>query len=78
MKKLLYIPILLLITMISCEEGGILFETDISEEEVVLLAPLDGAQVSGTTTFFDWEPLEDATTYEIQVAEPQTGWWRVA
>lgn len=66
-------PILVSIIVLflySCDDGGLLIEPDISNRSVVLLAPADGVEVSSTTVFFDWEEVEDATSYEIQVATP--------
>jgi len=71
MKQLRYFLFCILIMPFqSCEEGGLLIETDISEREVVLTAPSDGVEVAANTVFFDWEEVEDATVYEIQVATP--------
>ena len=53
---------------ISCEE--ILLETDISDKNVVLLAPADNAQFNSTSVTFTWNPVEDATKYRIQIAKP--------
>ena len=54
----------------ACEDGGLLIEPDISDKSVILLAPLNNAEVSSNEVFFDWEPVADAKTYEIQVASP--------
>jgi hypothetical protein len=62
--------VILTFGFISCEEGGLLIESDISNETVVLIAPSDSTEVSSSTIFFDWEALEDATHYEIQIATP--------
>lgn len=61
---------LLVLSLLACEEGGLLIETDITNSQVILLAPGDGVEVSSNSIFFDWEPVEDATSYEIQVATP--------
>ena len=62
-----------IIFSLACEEGGLLIETDISDSNVFLIAPSDGVEISSNTVFFDWEPVEDATSYEIQVATPNFG-----
>lgn len=67
MKKLYSILFLCLICM-SCEE--ILFEDDISDEIVQLVAPHDGAQFSSTGITFTWNPIENGTQYQIQIAKP--------
>ncbi|MEM7185478.1 MAG: hypothetical protein AAF466_02370 [Bacteroidota bacterium] len=70
MKPATFILLLASLFAISCEEGGVLFETDITEESVTLLAPTDGAQISSNTVRFDWTELENAGTYEIQIVTP--------
>jgi|TARA_R110002020_G_scaffold103640_3_gene242844 hypothetical protein len=64
----LLIAIILLLT--SCDEGGLLIETDITDETVVLLAPSNNAEVIEGVINFNWEVVEDASGYEIQVALP--------
>ncbi len=59
-----------MLSLWACEEGGLLIETDISDKTLVLLAPGDGVEVASNVVFFDWAAVEDATTYEIQVATP--------
>ena len=67
MKKLFYIlPALLL--FLSCEE--ILLEDDISDEVVILTAPVDDAQFFSTSITFTWETIENGTEYRIQIAKP--------
>ncbi|MAT90939.1 MAG: hypothetical protein CMC35_09625 [Flavobacteriaceae bacterium] len=62
---------LIIICFLSCEEeGGLLFESDISEQNVSLIAPGEGTSVPEGTIFFDWEAIDDASTYEVQVARP--------
>ncbi len=71
MKKKNYIWVFIcLFTLYACEEGGVLFETDISDENVNLISPGDGVQVPAATIRFDWQSLEDAEQYEIQIAKP--------
>ena len=60
--------LLSLIFNFSCEE--ILFEEDISEKIVILLAPSDGVEIASNTVFFDWDPINEATSYQVQVAVP--------
>ncbi|MEL6809707.1 MAG: hypothetical protein AAFP76_00035 [Bacteroidota bacterium] len=66
-KRILLLAILF---SLGCEEGGLLIEPDISERQVNLISPRDGVEVASNTIFFDWEPVEEATRYEIQVATP--------
>lgn len=67
MKKITYL-LLLCLTIFSCEE--ILLEDDISDAVVRLVAPVDNAQFSSTGITFTWEPLENGTQYQIQIAKP--------
>jgi hypothetical protein len=57
-----------LFILFSCEE--ILLEKDISNKEVVILAPMENAQFFSTGVTFSWEKLEDATQYHLQIAKP--------
>lgn len=68
LTKLFIIMICLLLA--SCDEGGLLIETNISDQNVVLLAPSDSVEVASNSLFFDWQEVEDATHYEIQIATP--------
>ncbi|MBC9794704.1 hypothetical protein [Sinomicrobium weinanense] len=43
---------------------------DISDKEVVLIAPTDEATVKGNAVTFTWQPVEDAESYILQVATP--------
>jgi len=70
MKKFLYILLTGTLTLFSCEEGGLLIENDISADRVTLLAPGENAQIGTNSIRFDWEALEDATGYELQVVTP--------
>ncbi|TPN87680.1 fibronectin type III domain-containing protein [Aquimarina algicola] len=67
MKKILYIGLFFL-TLISCEE--VFFEEDLEEEMINLLAPIDEAIVRNTAVTFSWEPVDQATEYLLQVAQP--------
>jgi hypothetical protein len=60
--------ILLFLTFISCEE--IITEKDISQSEVALVAPTNNAQFYSTGVSFTWDPVADATEYQLQIATP--------
>lgn len=62
---LFLIPALL---VFACDD--ILEVTDISEENVVLLAPSDGTTVLQTKVSFSWNEVFEATQYQVQVATP--------
>ena len=59
---------LLVFTFLSCAE--VLMEDDISDEIVVLLAPVDNAQFFSTSVTLTWEPVQYATKYRLQIAKP--------
>lgn len=54
--------------LLSCE--SILFEKDISENKVVVLAPSDQSDFFTTGITFSWEKVPDATSYQLQIAKP--------
>lgn len=60
--------LLSLLLHFSCEE--ILLEVDISDASVVLLAPANNVELPLNSILFDWEKVDDATAYEIQIATP--------
>tara|TARA_R110002051_G_scaffold2660_1_gene14286 strand:+ start:29010 stop:29363 length:354 start_codon:yes stop_codon:yes gene_type:complete len=66
MKK--YIStILLSFLLFSCEA---IFVEDISQENVVLIAPSDNSEVATGNIHFNWQGIVDATNYQIQIATP--------
>ncbi|WP_103865335.1 hypothetical protein [Aquimarina sp. I32.4] len=68
MKKLVfYIPVCFL-TIFGCEE--VLFEEDLSDKEIVLIAPSDKTTVENTSVTFSWEAVDQATEYHLQLAQP--------
>lgn len=67
MKKI--IAILILISMYSCEE--IINEENITNDGVNLLAPTESVILkTGITIAFNWETLNGATDYKLQIATP--------
>ncbi len=66
-KQLLYIAVLFFIC-IGCEE--ILFEEDLSDASLVLIAPADGSRVENTSVNFSWDAVDQATGYRLQIARP--------
>lgn len=66
MKKVVLLPIILL--LFSCEE--ILLEDDITDKVVNLVAPADDAEFFSTGITFSWNPIENGTQYQIQIARP--------
>lgn len=67
MNKRYFFAISLLI-LISCE--AILFEEDISDRAIVILAPLNNSVIENANVNFNWNAVEDALNYQLQVATP--------
>lgn len=64
-----YLKLLLVVCLlVSCEE--IIEVVDISNENVVVLAPTDTAILAITDINFSWEAVEDAEQYNLQIATP--------
>lgn len=43
---------------------------EINEQEITVLAPLEGAVITGNDVSFNWNAIEDAREYKIEVAQP--------
>ncbi|WP_378185635.1 hypothetical protein ACE939_11030 [Aquimarina sp. W85] len=67
-KKHLGYAVLCGISCLGCEE--ILFEEDLTEEELQLIAPLPEAVIETTQINFSWEPVAQASGYRLQIAKP--------
>ena len=65
MKKI-YITLILLCAL-GCEA---VFEDDLSNNSVNLLAPLNNTQVKAGDIAFTWEQVEEADSYQLQIAMP--------
>lgn len=64
-----FFSLVFIVIIYACE--AIIEVEDISNEEVVLLAPADNTVIDFTTVHFYWEPIEeDSVHYQIQVATP--------
>ena len=59
---------LLLISLVSCEE--IISVADISQDQVVVLAPQNDSQITTSSVNFSWEPVDFADSYTVQVSTP--------
>ena len=60
--------LILVLSNYSCEE--IIEEQDITFENVQLLAPTDGAAIPTNTINLNWEDVEGATAFQVQLAVP--------
>lgn len=59
-----FLPFLLIC---GCSE---IFEEDINNKEIVVLAPFDGFISSTGDILFWWDPLDGASAYELQIVSP--------
>ncbi|TJY37398.1 hypothetical protein [Pontimicrobium aquaticum] len=66
MKKLLFVYIVFSLT--SCEE--LLEIENISNKSITVLAPTDMAVLNQTNLTFNWDTIEGADSYHIQIATP--------
>lgn len=55
-------------SVISCEE--IIFEENISDQQIILVAPKINAKLTFTGITFTWERLESVPLYQLQIAKP--------
>ena len=67
-KTYIYYCVIAALVFLGCEE--ILFEEDLSDAEVVLVAPSDGVQVENTSVTFTWDEVNQALSYRLQLAKP--------
>jgi hypothetical protein len=67
-RKMLYVGMVILLSLSSCED--ILEVPDISNQTVSILAPTEGSTLTINAVGFNWETVEDATGYTVQVATP--------
>lgn len=67
-KKLLLVSVIALTVLWSCED--ILEVPDISNQTVPILAPGEGSVLNTNAVGFNWQTIDDATTYRVQIATP--------
>lgn len=67
MKKYIYIVFVVLFA-ISCSD--IVEVPDISNSSVELIAPSNNATLNITTLSLSWDTVEDAESYQVQIARP--------
>lgn len=65
-----YIATVFSIFLTVCLGCSDFFETDISQEEVILLAPVDNQQSDNTSITFWWEHVNYSTEYVLQIVSP--------
>ncbi|MFV0572065.1 MAG: hypothetical protein ACK5M1_06510 [Xanthomarina gelatinilytica] len=67
MKKLVYI-LLCGAMVLACDD--VVGVKDISNQFVVVMAPTEDAQLTTNNVTFNWQTVEEATQYRIQIATP--------
>lgn len=67
LNKYIGLSLLVLSLLSSCKE---IIEPDISKKAVTLKSPGDSVTFTSLSPTFSWEPVEDATKYNIQIASP--------
>jgi hypothetical protein len=67
MKKVVWFAVVLVLLM-ACED--IIGVEDISNRNVIILAPTNDAILNTTTISFNWDTLDDAEAYKLQIAAP--------
>lgn len=67
MKNLIYI-LFLGVFLSSCDD--IVGVKDISSQTVIVMAPTEDAQLTTNNVTFNWQTVEEATQYRIQIATP--------
>ncbi|MEM9001146.1 MAG: hypothetical protein AAGB24_12855 [Bacteroidota bacterium] len=68
MQKILLISIWAVFFFASCED--IIEVPDISNQQVELLAPTQGSVVTDSLVNFNWNGVDDAESYLVQIATP--------
>lgn len=66
MRKIVFV-ITIITTLLSCES---FFIEDISDEIVVALAPLNGAELNKGKIQFSWKSIDAADTYQVEIVTP--------
>ena len=67
MKKIIAL-LGLLVVLFSCEE--ILFEPELKDENIEIVAPQNKATLFSTNVNFSWQQINGASNYQIQIARP--------
>lgn len=67
-KSILFLLVFFILYLYGCID---IFEKDISDKKVELLAPADNTTTAETTNKFWWSGMDGALWYELQVVSPQ-------
>ena len=57
----------ILLNLVSCDD---ILEEDLSDDEVLLFAPAEGARLDSGNVTFVWDPLEGALDYRLLLVSP--------
>ena len=68
--NILILSILTGLFLVSCDD---IFEEDISNESIFLVSPNDGAEIEGNFATLQWQSLEDAENYRLEIKSETTG-----
>jgi hypothetical protein len=68
-KYLLQVIIIPFVIISSCYEA--ITEKALTNEKVVLSAPVDNLITTDSITTFFWEPMDAATKYQLQIVSPK-------
>lgn len=69
-KEFFHIMMVLSVVSMICIGCDEVFEDDLSEETVVVIAPTNGLSTSILSHTFWWEPVEDARGYNLTIVSP--------
>lgn len=67
-NSLRFLIIILVFGLAGCDD--ILEVPEIDKEQITVLAPLEGSVINGNDVNFNWNALEDARSYKVEVAQP--------
>jgi hypothetical protein len=62
-----YLILFVIFLFANCEA---VFVEDISKASVSILAPTEGSKVTAGSINFNWNPIDDANSYQLQIALP--------
>lgn len=63
------LPLLLIVVFFAgCEE---ITQTDLTDKQINIIAPLDSLVTTSATNTFAWDPVEGAAKYQLQIVSPK-------
>ncbi|TPV35993.1 hypothetical protein FJ651_03485 [Paucihalobacter ruber] len=68
MRMISFLAIIFIISISGCED--LIEEVDISNETVMVLAPVNQVVLNSGDVLFTWEAVEQANRYHLQIAVP--------